>query len=507
MLPILQTDNGTTKKYVVAFRGLNLGEGYQDGEFSDTRNLSSVLYPSVTQRYARQKEGAYTAPSTLHGKDGLLVIDGTSVIYNGETVGTVTEGRKQTATVGNYVVIFPDKAYYNVATGEFGSLEETYAAAAGTLTFTDGSITTSGGDFPFRKGDAVTISGCTTAPENNKTVILRGVSGKTLTVYENTLTEASEAAAVTIKREVPDLDFICESNYRLWGTHGNTIYGSKFGDPFNFQVFDGLTGDSYYIDVGSDGEFTGCMACTSHICFFKENTIHKLYGSKPANFQVITSQAYGVQAGSERSLCIINETVFYKGVGGVYAYAGGVPELVSDAFGLARFSEACAGTDGERYYISMKRGDEWGLYVYDIMRDIWLKEDDLHCVDMAFSGGLVHLLSADGALYKVIPDGDLSDLEWSATLCPFNETVDERKVYSKFHLRVDLAEGSWLKVEIKRDNAVRWQQVYATHNHRARTMVIPVVPERCDSVEIRVSGKGPCTIRTLIREFSMGSDV
>lgn len=507
ILPYLTVTEEASKKYIVSFRGLNYGEGYVDGEMEDCENISSENYPCISQRAARVKAGQYISPTTLYAKDGILVIDGTRVLYNDAAVGTVTAGRKQMAAVGNYVVIFPDKKYYNVSTGDFGSMEETYSAGAGTLTFTASTITTTGADWPFRSGDAVAITGCTTAPENNKTVIVRSVSGKTLTFYDNTFTAGAEAAAVTVKREVPDLDFICESNYRLWGTHGNTIYASKFSDPLNFNVFDGLSSDSYYIDVGSDGEFTGCIPYSSHICFFKENTLHKLYGSKPSNFQVVTANVYGVQAGCERSMCIVNEQLLYKGVGGVYAYTGGVPELVSDKFGTVRFSEACAACDGERYYISMRQGTQWGLFVYDVLRNLWLREDGTHALDMAVSEGAVYFIDAEGGLYRIDRTAARSDIPWSVTFCPFTETMNERKGYSKFHLRVDMSAGAWLSVEMKTDRDRTWERIYTTHNERARTISIPIIPTRCDSVSIRVHGKGECMIRTFIREFSAGSDV
>lgn len=507
ILPYLTETGEPGKKYVVGFKGLNFGEGYQEGELADCMNLSSEKYPCISQRAARIKAGSYISPTTLHAKDGLLVIDGTRVIYNGANVGTVTAGRKQTATIGNYVVIFPDKVYYDVKNATFGSMEATYSAATGTLTFTASTITTTGADWPFRVGDAVEITGCTTAAENNKTPIIRGVSGKTLTFYDNTFTAASEAAAVTFKRKIPDLDFICESNYRLWGTHGNTIYSSKYGDPLNFFVFDGLSSDSYYIDVGSDGEFTGCMPYSSHICFFKENTLHKLYGSKPANFQIVTANVYGVQAGCERSMCIVNEQLLYKGVNGVYSYNGGVPELVSEKFGTVRYSDAAAACDGELYYISMKNGDVWSLFVYDVLRNMWLREDDTHALDMAFSDGYVYFLDSSGDLYKIDRSADRSDIEWSATFCPFNETVNERKGYSKFHLRMDLSAGAWLSIDIKTDGDTLWRCIYTTHNERAKTISVPIIPTRCDSVSIRIRGKGECVVRTFIREFQQGSDV
>lgn len=504
-LPYLSPVASASKKYVVAFRGLNLGEGYQDGEFLDCTNLSAEKSPCITQRAARALVGQYAIPTTLHAKDGLLVIDGTKVLYEGQEVGAVTQGRKQTVTIGNYIVIFPDKVYYDVKTGTFASMEETVTAKG--LVFTDSTITTTGEDWPFRDGDAVEISGCTTAPENNKTPIIREVNGKTLTFYANTLTACDEKGEVTISRKVPDLDFICESNYRLWGTRGNTIYGSKYGDPLSFFCFDGLTSDSYYIDVGSDGDFTGCIPYSSHICFFKENALHKLYGSKPSNFQLVTSQVYGVQAGSERSLRVVNEQLLYKGVNGVYAYTGGVPELISEAFSTRRFSEAAAACDGERYYISMKHGEEWSLYVYDVLRGIWLREDDTHAVDLAFHEGKIYILDSEGALYRVDREADRGDIEWSVTFCPFHETVNERKGFSKFHLRVDMAAGAWLSVDMKTDQDQKWRRIHTSHNERAKTISIPIIPTRCDSVTIRVYGRGACLLKTFIREFTTGSDV
>lgn len=509
MLPFLNVTAKNSKKYVVSFRGINYGEEWQEGEFSETKNVSTVKFPCVSQRYGRELVGTYDAPTSLHTKDGLMIIDGTSAIYNGTVVGSVTAGRKQMATVGNYIIIFPDKVYYNVETKEFASMEATISAA--NLVFTDTTITTTGEAFPFRVGDAITISGCSVHPENNKTVesaiIIRGVDDKVLTFYENSFTAGTETGTVTLKRDVPDLDFLCESNYRLWGTKGNTIYSSKFMDPLNFNSFDASVADSYAISVGSDGEFTGCVPFSSHICFFKENTLHKLYGSKPSNFQIVTSQVYGVQEGSERSICIINETLFYKGVGGVYAYTGGVPELVSTKFGTRKFSEACAATDGSVYYISMREGNVWHVFAYDVRRNMWMHEDNTHCVDMSFHEGYVYFLTAGGELLRVDNSVDQSDIEWSVTFCPFNETVNERKGYSKFHMRLELGAGSTLAVEMKRNVDVDWQQIYSTHNEKARTISIPVIPARCDSVEIRLSGVGECLLRTFIREFFTGSDV
>lgn len=510
LLPYLQEVQSASKKYYVVFRGLNYGEGTQDGEFADTYNLSTDKYPCITQRAKRNRIiEAHNEISNLHSKGELLWINGTDVYYKGDKVGTVTAGKKQIATIGNYIVIFPDKAYYKVPTeddqdGEFGDMEATYTAKG--VVFAASTITLPNTNHKFKEGDAVTITGCSTTG-NNKEPIIRSVSGKVLTFDDDTFTAGTESGSITLKRDIPSLDFICENNYRLWGTHGNTIYSSKYSDPMNFKVFDGTASDSYAIEVGSEGEFTGCIPFSSHILFFKENTLHKMYGTKPSNFQVTTVNVYGVQSGSEKSMQIVNEQLLYKGVNGVYAYTGGVPELISEKFGNKRFSNAVACCDGEIYYISMKEGETWNLFTYDVMRNIWLREDDTHIVDATFFNGRVYFVDGESNIYYIDKTADRDGNEWGATFCTIHETMNERKGYSKFHLRMDMSAGAWLSVDIKTDNDTQWKQIYTTHNERAKTVSIPIMPTRCDSIDIRLRGKGKCTIKAFVREFTVGSDI
>lgn len=516
MLPFLKSTGNPTKKYTIAFRGINYGEATQDGEFSETYNISSDKFPYISPRSHRRIARVGFAPTTMFAKDEkLLIIDrdayGYYVAYTNKIVGRITEGKKHIASLGRYILIFPDKKYYDIENDVYGDMEATYEAQG--LVFTDSTITTNGDDFPFKEGDAIAITGCSKS-ENNITIIVRKVEGKTLTFYENSFVESTEDDTVTLKREVPDLDFVCESKNRLFGTSGNTIYVSKLSDPFNFQVFDGLTSDSYYIDVGSDGEFTGIAPYDTHICFFKENIVHKLYGNKPSNFQIADAKIFGVQKGSERSLHLVNETLFYKGVNGVYAYSGGIPHLISEALGNKRFTDAVGCSDGEKYYISMKDGEKFGFYVYDIKTGVWLKEDNLEVVDMAFIDNKVWYLDAEedksatatyGDLYFINKEGDKKDIEWSATFCPFNETINEKKIYSKFHLRLDLAEGSWIAIDVKTDDNP-WKQSFITHSLRAKTISVPIMPQRADEIQIRIRGKGDFTIKSLVREYRTGSD-
>ena len=361
----------------------------------------------------------------------------------------------------------------------------------------------------FKTGDAVELSGCVTCGANNGSHIVRGVEGRTPTFDRDIFTQTGdETGVVTVRRKVPDLSCLCQCDNRLWGAEGQTIYASALGDPTNFFVFDGLSTDSYAVAVGSPGEFTGCCAYSSNVLFFKEDCIHRVLGSYPAQYTVYSYTVPGVQMGSEKSLAILNETLFYKGRNGVYAYTGGTPEMISECFGARRFDEARGGTDGERYYISMRGdGGEWGLYVFDTRRGVWLREDTTRALDFAFLDSGLYFL--DGDTGRLVLTGQEEDeagaVPWSATLCQFDEVTHGRKGYSRLYLRCDLEAGAWLKIEISADGGP-FHQVFATHNEYARTAQIPILPTRCDSFRVRLSGRGGCVVQSLVREFSVGSE-
>ena len=121
------------------------------------------------------------------------------------------------------------------------------------------------------------------------------------------------AQTVSMERRVPELDFVTECDNRVWGCNSreNVIYGCKLGDPTNWFSYRGIAADSYAVTVGSDGAFTGAASCMGYALFFKENTLHKLYGSKPSDFQLSSLRCRGVAKNAARSLCVLNETLYY----------------------------------------------------------------------------------------------------------------------------------------------------------------------------------------------------
>lgn len=531
-LPSMKFGDGITKGKQIKFRGMNHSIGAGDGELWDMKNLTSDHYPLLASRPPRLKYRSFAVPGGIFSWEGLCWVDGTSFYFQGEEKGQVTEGKKTFASMGAYIVIFPDKCYYNVDTGEFGSMEANWQGAE--LTFSDGllygetaianCITSPGTKWEdyFRSGDAVTIDGCTTNPGNNTSIIIRAIDGDKLYFYEHSFTLGTDSATYTetgelsIKRSVPDLKFMCEHENRLWGCTDTAIYASKLGDIFNWNVYDGLDTDSYTITPGSAGVFTGCISYRGFQTFFKEDHIYKIYGSMPSNFEVMGSATLGLAAGSSGSLAIAGETLFYMSRNGVMAYTGGIPQPMGADFGVKRFKDAVGGSDGLKYYISMQ--DEhgaWGLYVYDTQKGLWHKEDDSQITHFARWGGNLYMLNHQGDLWIAgnaqEPPEDVTketDIEWFAEFADFTEEDPNKKGVSKIQIRLELEEGATVQVWLMFDSDGKWHRVNGALGEGAkRSYYLPIVPRRSDHYRLKLTGTGGCRIFSLVREYYIGSEL
>ncbi len=507
-LPQIPYDSDKTTRQIIQFRGVRYGRGGGDGELAESLNLSSRQFPALSQRRARAVVGTWESPTAIFGKGKLCVVDGTKFLYNGEKVGDVTAGEKQIVSVNTKIVIWPDKKVYDTETKQFQDLGAKVSATG--VTFTENSITMSGKNLDklFEANQAVEITGSSIAA-NNKTLVVREVSSTKLTFYNGSFTAGSSTTEVTVERKIPDLKLICASNNRVWGCDDTTIWASALGDPKTWYNYDGLSTDSYAVAVGTDGAFTGCCAYGSNVLFWKEDVLHKVLGMQPSEYQIYTYTVQGPKQGCHKSLQIINEVLYYLGVEGVYAYSGGTPLLVSENFGTRRFQRAAAGTDGRRYYISMQDGETgaWGLWTYDTVQAIWLQEDATRAVDFTALNGDMLFLTGKTAFKTDQPDGaEDGQIRWSAAFYPMDETAHSRKGYSKLYLRMELSPGAWVKAEIRED-AGPWVQRAIVHGERRRTDTVTMIPGRCDTFQVRLSGEGRCVVKSLVREFDLGSEV
>lgn len=530
-LPQMQYADGIRKRTQTQFGGLNRNHAAQDGEICAMRNLTSDYAPLLATRQKRRLLRRLERPNGIFAWDGLAWADGETFYFRGTAAGTVTDTRKRFAALGPYIVILPDKAYYNTETGEFGTLESSWEG--GQITLENGTLYGEEAEANtleapgvqwedwFRVGDAVTISGCSNE-KNNKTPVIREIEGNKLRFYENVfdltkdglpVDQITETGTIRLKREVPDLQFICENENRLWGCDGRTIYASKLGDIFNWNVFDGLDTDSYAVETGSAGAFTACCSYLGYPIFFKEDHIYKVYGSLPKNFEVMGAATLGVAAGCDRSLAVAGETLFYLSTSGMIAYAGGIPQPCGQAFGLERYRAAVGGSDGLKYYVSMQdAAGESHMFAYDVQRHMWHEEDGTRALGFARAAdGNACMMTEDGIwLIGTIwgTDGEEeADFPWMAEFADFTQEDPNAKGISKLQIRLELDEGAVCRVWIRYDSEGEWEQVDELPADVKRSYYLPVVPRRCDHFRLRFEGVGGCRIWSLVQETYSGSEL
>lgn len=341
-----------------------------------------------------------------------------------------------------------------------------------------------------------------------QSVVWTAMDGKTTQTFDGPFPD------VTAQRRVPDLDWLTEHNNRVWGCSSteNVIYACKLGDATNWFSYRGTAADSYAVTVGSDGAFTGAATCMGYALFFKENTLHKLYGSKPSDFQLSSLRCRGVAKGAARSLCVINETLYYLSPDGVMAWDGSIPTKVSTVLDPARLrnvKSALGGALDGRYYLHLVRGSGEAqavrLLVYDTERGLW-QEEDVCSYEMAGSGGQLYLWDGK-AIWAADADreenwqqaGGIEDgVSFELVSGDIGLDSPEELYLSRLTLRLEAEVKSRIEVAVSYDSGA-WETLAQLTADGRRCFDVPFVPRRCGSLRLRLKGRGQLTLRSLTR--------
>ena len=410
---------------------------------------------------------------------------------------------------------------YSESTGMWVSIGTTYI-----------KIASAGIGAPFEKYDGVTISGLkgtvlhdnTTGEAIDDTSELAAIDGS-FVIWDKSdgyivvvgMLDVTRTITdpVTVERKMPEMDFITESGNRLWGcrygvaANGevvNEIYASKLGDFKNWNCFMGVSTDSYAASVGTDGQFTGAITHLGYPIFFKENCLHKVYGNFPANFQIQTTACRGVQRGSDKSLAIVNEVLYYKSTQAVCAYDGSLPTEISSALGEEQYSNAVAGGHGNRYYISMQDIEgEYHLFCFDAAKGMWHREDNTQVDAFCSARDVMYYINHEDGSIKTIAGGDDS-VEWMAETGIIGVTIPDQKYVSRILLRMALAMGSTVRVYAQYDSLGVWEAVCALTGTSMRSFTIPIRPKRCDHMRLRIEGEGEAKLFSITKTIEQGSD-
>jgi len=358
-------------------------------------------------------------------------------------------------------------------------------------------------------------------------------AGENYIVVAGLISQAQEALAdetVSADITIPDLDYVCESNNRLWGckyglVNGqvlNEIHASKLGDFRNWACYMGISTDSYTASVGTDGPWTGACTQRGYPVFFKEGFIHRVSGNTPSSFTIQTTVARGVQKGNWRSLQVVNENIYYKARNAVMMYDGNMPTAVSSQLGEVLYDDARAGVLGNKYYISMKdKNDNWRLFNYDTANNVWYKEDNTQALGFAtVDDELFFIDEVNNTLVTVCGTSGTAedDFDWAAEfgLTGVNykqsssyddpKRVRNAKYLSMFKVRMYLEPGAKMRLWIRYDDEALYTFMGERTGNSMKTFILPVIPRRCDHLRFKITGQGNVRVYDLSRIMEVGGD-
>ena len=574
----------TSRSMVDVFRGYNHNLRTSDGEFFDMKNMTSDYYPILSPRGKRGVYADAEKLSGLIAKDALCYVDGEDFIIGETRIpmGLSTAAEdcpKQMVSMGAYVIIMPDKKYISTMDlDDYGDIEASFSTNSDVTfelcaitgdSYGDATVSATAPENPenldywidtssephalkrystasemwvsiattyikisstgigakFKQYDGVTISGIVAEGVDglNGSAALWGCGDDYIVIVgilDTVTTQTVAQGKVKVERLMPNLDFVIESENRLWGCRYGTavngevvneIYASKLGDFRNWNCFMSLSTDSYAASCGTDGQFTGAITHLGYPLFFKENCVHKVYGNYPANFQIQTTACRGVQKGSHNSLAIVNETLFYKSRGAVCAYDGSLPVEASYALGNEQYGDAVAGSNGNKYYISMKdAAGTWHLFVYDVSKGMWHKEDNLHAgAFCSYRGELYGIDHDKKRIITMLGSGnEMSEtVDWMVQTGEIGISSPDMKYVSRLTMRMALDIGTEVKIYAQYDLSDEWELLCAMKSTNLRSFSIPVRPRRCDHLKLRIEGNGGAKIYSITKTIEEGSEI
>lgn len=527
--------------------------------FSNVKGIlgGDKLYIASTDRFSWiDDKGLHQVNCTLSDTDKKLVKMGNRVcifpdkkVFDGTSVQPIERGFTASSAVFSLTdatgatITYHNASYYDSHSPNDGDYLMTevngvselqrYAKTSGAwyvVTTAFIQITMSGVGSYFQEGDGVkiTIDGAVSWDEGKKLFTetdgegnyyaiytIRSVSANAITIGGILKQNKTFSGTVSVKRECPDIAFVTEANNRLWGCNaeGTEIYATKLGDPFNWNVYEGISTDSWAVTVGSHGKFTAATTYLGYPIFFKEDSLIKIAISAQGAHATKETVCRGVQEGCGDSLCIVDEILMYKSPSSVMAYDGSLPTNASQKLGdLTNFTNCKSGRNKSLYYINGLLNGEDVTFIYDGGKGAWAKERD--DIIEAFATTNNVLYASDGMEIIAYDREELieGDEEVSRRIPyylmtrDFDYSTPDNKYIHKLTVKAKMELGARIDVDIEYDQDGQKHRMCTLTSKGLNVYPLNILPRRCNSFRLYFSGKGDVTIMSITKSVSEGSE-
>lgn len=197
-----------------------------------------------------------------------------------------------------------------------------------------------------------------------------------------------------------------------------------------------------------------------------------------------------------------------------------MPVFVSEALGNKYYKNAKAGALKDKYYISMQDDEGvWNLFVLDTSKGLWHREDNTEATAFARLGKVLYFATDETRIFAIpsvvgfeaekaeFEAMETEDMPWYAISGVMGYEYPDKKYVSRMNIRLELDKNAWIKVYFQYDSSGGWDlKGSARGDGKKKTILLPILPRRCDHLQMKLEGAGGCKIFSIARVLEIGSD-
>jgi hypothetical protein len=150
------------------------------------------------------------------------------------------------------------------------------------------------------------------------------------------------------------------------------------------------------------------------------------------------------------------------------------------------------------------------LFVYDVVKGMWHKEDNLHAAAFCSCDGEMYCIDYDTKqIITLLGSGtqDTEPVEWMAETGELGISSPDMKYISRLTLRMSMDLGTVVNIYAQYDLDDEWVQLCELVGTSLRSFSIPIRPRRCDFMRLRIEGQGAAKIYSITKTIEQGSEL
>jgi len=268
-------------------------------------------------------------------------------------------------------------------------------------------------------------------------------------------------------------------------------------------------GGEITVATKSNSKCRGLKLFNNHIVYFKEDSIHELYGTHPGNYymQLLTDKMGCI---SPKSIVEVAGALYFASIEGYYVYGGGmVPQNISYPFidgyikriDLNNLDKCVSGATGEIMYTVLPIDDgDTVLLTYNTRLKQWYVEDDPSYVAFYVFNFILYAMTRSGQLVQIIDKNGSEVVNWNfVTKALTRDIASAKKQLDKLYVTMKVETGSTVTVALSQttngNDFVTVGTFSSTADYEVKEIIIPhVLHGSADWHRIKISGTGDSTI-------------